>query len=295
MKPKQKGDSLYAIIRLDLRMLALSIIAVLLGAAAVVTASAMSAGEGVEIPIVMYHSVLKDEAYHGKYVISPAEFENDLLYLKKHGYTTILMEDLINYTKGGELPEKPILLTFDDGYYNNYLYAYEIAKQYKCKFVISPIGRYADFYSGTGETNAYYTHATWDQLKEMADSGLVEIQNHSYDMHTTRQGASGAKQRSGESDEAYRERITADINRAQDAFRNHMGTAPSTFTYPFGAVSKTTPGIIKELGFSATLTCRETVSTVTRDPESLYGLGRFLRESGTSSQEFFEKRMKLSP
>lgn len=291
MKAKRKGG-IYALIKMDLRMLALGLSAALIAVAAVITASAMNAGEGVRIPIVMYHSVLKDEARHGKYVISPAEFENDLLYLKKHGYTTILMEDLINYTEGGELPEKPIVLTFDDGYYNNYLYAFAIAKKYRCRFVISPVGRYADQYSESGETNAYYTHATWDQLKEMADSGLVEVQNHSYDMHASRQGA---KQRPGESDSAYRERIAGDIGRAQKAIEDHVGSRPTTFAYPFGAVSRTTPDIVRELGFSATLSCRETVSTVTRDPESLYGLGRFLRESGMSSQEFFEKRMKLSP
>lgn len=293
MEPKRK-DHIYALVKLDLRLLALGLLAVILGAAAVVTASARASGEAVAIPIVMYHSVLKDEAYHGKYVISPAEFENDLLYLKQHGYTTILMEDLINYTKGGSLPEKPILLTFDDGYYNNYLYAFKIAKKYQCKFVLSPIGYYADFYSETGETNAYYTHATWEQLKEMADSGLVEIQNHSYDMHKTKSGAQGAKQRPGESDAAYCARVSADLTRAQTAFQTNLGTSPTTFVYPFGAMSKTTPGLVKELGFSATLICRETISAVTRDPESLYGLGRFLRESGISSQEFFEKRMKLS-
>lgn len=294
MEGRQKGR-VFAIIRLDMRVLAMGLLVVLLGTVVAVTASAMAPKEGVQVPIVMYHSVLKDEKYHGKYVISPAEFENDILYLKEHGYTTILMEDLINYTKGGELPEKPVILTFDDGYYNNYLYAFELAKKYRVKFVISPIGRYTDLYSGTGEANAYYSHATWEQLKEMADSGLVEVQNHSYDMHEERGGALGVKQRPGESDGAYRERLEADVNRAQEAFKTNLGTAPSTFTYPFGAVSKTTPDIIKELGFSATLTCRETVSTVARDPESLYGLGRFLRESGKSSKEFFEKRMKLSP
>lgn len=294
MRAKQRGG-LYALIKMDLRVLVLGISAVLTAAAAVITASAMNAGEGVRVPIVMYHSVLEDESRHGKYVISPAEFENDLLYLKKHGYTTILMEDLINYTKGGELPEKPVLLTFDDGYYNNYLYAFNIAKKYRCKFVISPIGRYADLYSESGEKNAYYSHATWDQLKEMVDSGLVEVQNHSYDLHETRGGVQGVKQRPGEPEASYRERISADITRAQEAVREHLGSYPTTFTYPFGAVSKSTPDIIRELGFSATLGCREAVSTVTRDPGSLYGLGRFLRESGVSSQEFFEKKMKLSP
>ncbi len=294
MKSGQNGR-LYALVRLDLRLLLMGLLTVLLGTAAVITARAMAGAGSVDIPIVMYHSVLKDRAYHGKYVISPAEFENDILYLKEHGYTTILMEDLINYTNGGELPEKPILLTFDDGYYNNYLYAFELAKRYRVKFVISPIGRYADQYSESGETNAYYTHATWEQLREMAGSGLVEVQNHSYDMHRRQGGAQGAEQRPGESDEDYRERLTSDISKAQEAFRENLGKAPSTFTYPFGAMSKSTPGIIKELGFSASLICREKISAVTRDPESLYGLGRFLRESGTSSKEFFEKRMKLSP
>ena len=294
MDTRGKGR-IFALIRLDLRVLALGALTVLLGTLAVVTASAMAAKDGVKIPIVMYHSVLKDEKYHGKYVISPAELENDILYLKKHGYTTILMEDLINYTKGGSLPEKPILLTFDDGYYNNYLYAFPLAKQYRVKFVISPIGRYTDLYSESGEANGSYSHATWEHPREMTDSGLVEVQNHSYDMHEQRSGALGVKQRTGETDSAYKARLTADLGRAQEVFKANLGKAPSTFVYPFGAMSKSTPDIIKEMGFSATLLCREKVSTVTRDPESLYALGRFLRESGISSKEFFENKINLSP
>lgn len=293
MRVDRNKSRLYALVRINLRTLCLSALAFILGAAAIITASAMSSGEQVEIPVVMYHALLKDQAYHGKYVVSPAEFENDLIYLKEHGYTTILMEDLIAYTKGGSLPEKPVLITFDDGYYNNYLYAYAIASQYRCKFVISPIGRYADSYSESGETNAYYTHATWDHLKEMADSGLVEVQNHSYNLHENKSGAQGAKQRPGETDAAYRARISADLTKAQEAIREHVGTAPTTFVYPFGAVSKGTPELVKSLGFSATLSCQEKISTITRDPESLYGLGRFRRESGISSQEFFESRMAV--
>ena len=136
MKNKQKRG-FFVLFKVNLKILAAAM-AIALGTAAFFTVSALEREEGVEVPVVMYHSVLKDEKYHGKYVISPAEFENDLQYLEAHGYTTILIQDLINYTKGGELPEKPVLLTFDDGYYNNYLYAFELAKQYQCKFVISP-------------------------------------------------------------------------------------------------------------------------------------------------------------
>lgn len=289
----RKGGRLFLLFRLNLKALALGFLGLALGAAAVITASAMTAEEPVDIPVVMYHAVLKDEARHGKYVISPAEFENDLLYLKKHGYTTILVEDLLAYTQGGSLPEKPILLTFDDGYYNNYLYAFELAKKYQCKFVISPIARYTDLFSETGETNAYYSHATWDQLKEMSDSGLVEVQNHSYNLHESRGGRLGAGQKKGESDEAYEAVLREDLLLAQEEIQAHLGEKPAAFVYPFGAMSKASPGIVKKLGFQATMTCRERISQVTRDPESLYGIGRFLRESGISSTKFFEEKMGL--
>ena len=79
----KREKRLFLLVRLNLRVLALAAVALALGAAAVVSVRAVE--EPVEIPVVMYHALLKDEAQHGRYVISPAEFENDLLYLKKHG------------------------------------------------------------------------------------------------------------------------------------------------------------------------------------------------------------------
>ena len=85
----------------------------------------MAEDPGVRVPVIMYHAVMDDASRLGKYVISPEELESDFKWLSENGYTAILSEDLINYTENGAaLPEKPILLTFDDGYYNNYLYAY---------------------------------------------------------------------------------------------------------------------------------------------------------------------------
>ena len=108
----------------------------------------MAEDPGVRVPVIMYHAVMDDASRLGKYVISPEELESDFKWLSENGYTAILSEDLINYTENGAaLPEKPILLTFDDGYYNNYLYAYPTAKRYGMKFVLSPIGKYADLYT----------------------------------------------------------------------------------------------------------------------------------------------------
>ena len=232
---------MYALVKINLKVAAAVLVSLALCCAAVITVSAVTSEEGVEIPIVMYHSLLKDEARHGKYVISPAEFENDLQYLKKHGYTTILMSDLIAYTQGKELPEKPVLLTFDDGYYNNYLYAFELAKQYQCKFVISPIGYYADQYTDTPDENAYYSHATWEELQEMAESGLVEVQNHSYNLHKSDGSRLGVKKVSGETETQYESMLSQDLLTAQEKIEQHVGMRPTTFVYPFGAVSKGTP------------------------------------------------------
>ncbi len=293
MEKNRTGRGLYGLVKVNWK----AVFGALLGAAAVFTAlftvSAATVEQGVPLPVVMYHSVLQDEAYHGKYVISPAELESDLLYLKSQGYTTILPEDLLAYAQGKELPEKPVLLTFDDGYYNNYLYAFELAKKHQCKFLIAPIAYYSDFYTQTGEKNGYYTHCTWEHLREMTDSGLVEVGNHSYNLHKGSGSPVGVKKSSGETEEAYRIRLTEDLLRAQEAVEEHVGKRPQVFVYPFGAASKTTPELVKSLGFSVTLTCEEKTSRVTRDPNSFYDLGRYLRPSGMSSQEFFTKRMKL--
>lgn len=262
--------------------------------AAMFTVRSASAAESISLPVVMYHSVLKDESRHGSYVISPAELESDLCWLEEHGYTTVLVEDLIAYTEGGELPEKPVLLTFDDGYYNNYLYAFEIAGRHGAKFVISPIGYYSDAYTETGETNAYYAHCHWENLKEMAESGLVEVQNHSYNLHKSTGGCMGVQQRAGEADSAYHRRLTDDLTRAQQRITEEVGVTPTALAYPFGAVSKGTGDIVRELGFACTLTCTERTSSITRDADSLYNLGRYLRASGESSAHFFEQRLGLT-
>lgn len=290
---KRQRRGFFALVHINLKLVGLGVLGLVLGAGAVMAAAAT--GEGVGIPVVMYHALLKDEARHGRYVISPAEFESDLKYLRDNGYTTILPQDLVAYTKGGQLPEKPVLLTFDDGYYNNYLYAYPLAKEYNSKFLLSPIGHYADLYTDTPDENAYYSHATWPQLREMVESGLVEVGNHSYDLHQSQGNRLGIRKRQGEPEEAYKQLVTEDLLQAQQAIKEGVGLRPITFVYPFGAVSKSTPDIVKGLGFQCTFSCEEHISKVTRDPASLYDLGRFLRKSGVSSQQFFEGAMGLSP
>ena len=129
--------------------------------------------------------------------------------IRDSGYTAVTISDLIAYQEGRkELPQKPIMITFDDGYYNNYSYAFPLLKKYDMKAVISVIGRYTDEYSASMEKmNNNYSQLTWDQIREMMDSGYVEFANHSYDMHsdTTRRGV---KKKYQEATGEYRMAIT---------------------------------------------------------------------------------------
>ena len=249
--------------------------------------------ESATVVILMYHSLLKDPARHGKYVVSPDLFESDLKYLKEHGYSFVGIQELIDFVySGAPLPKKSIVITFDDGYYNNYLYAYPLLEKYDAKMVISVIGKYTDLYDGE-KPNAYYSHVTWDMINEMLASGRVEIGNHTYSMHTNGERR-GSKKIKGETDEHYSKILTEDIGKLQVEMFEHTGTYPSVYTYPFGAISNASFGIIADMGFLASLSCAEKPSTVTRGkPESLRCLGRFLRPTKISSADFFEKKINI--
>lgn len=239
----------------------------------------------VFLPIIMYHSLLKDQKLQNDYTISPALFENDLKYLTGNGYTTITVEDLIDYVyHGKDLPDKCIMLTFDDGYYNNYYYAYPLLKKYKCRAVISPIASMTEKFTQTEDVSVTYGHISDDDIKEMVNSGYVEIQNHSYDMHTLTP-RKGVSQKTNESFENYKNTITDDITKAQSYLENVTGKKPECFVYPFGAESNGTEEIVRELGFVCTLTCTEEPNVITRNKESLFELGRYRRDGKESIEK----------
>lgn len=245
--------------------------------------------DSVEVPILMYHSILRSTNTHGNYIISEAAFESDLKFLKDNGYTTIVMQDLIDYVhRDKKLPEKPVVLTFDDGYSNNFLYAFPLLEKYNMKAVLSIIGYYTDLYTKTPDENPSYSHVTWGNVKKMMDSGLVELQNHSYNLHTTDKGRNGSKKKKGETDAQYRAVLTSDLGKLQDGFKSNIGYTPTTYTYPFGSVSNASFDIVKELGFQASLSCESGMNTVTKDPECLYMMKRYLRTPKKSAESILK-------
>ncbi|MEG2198724.1 MAG: polysaccharide deacetylase family protein [Anaerovorax sp.] len=301
MIPNKKRN-LYGLLAVSLLLLILAVLLCLWMVQAAIdrptkdVAAKNSEGNGIPVPIVMYHGLIKDPSLQNNFFIHPDTFRQDLDYLQANGYTPVFMDELIAYTKGsGALPLKPIVLTFDDGYYNNYLYAFPILKEKNMKATISILGRYTDAFSQVDENNAAYSHITWTQIKEMRNSGLVEIQNHTYNLHTYNQGRKGAMQNKGESLDAYRWVMVADVGSLQKRISEMTGYTPTTFTYPFGYMGENSDLIARELGFSATLGCEEGLNYITKDPYCLYGLKRVLRPLNSSSEEFFNTFSKFTP
>ena len=93
--------------------------------------------EDIRLPVIMYHGLCTKKEKRGRYMIDPDCFEQDLIYLKNNGFQTILVSELVSHFENNTpLPEKPVLLTFDDGYLNNYTIAFPLLKKYNMKAVL---------------------------------------------------------------------------------------------------------------------------------------------------------------
>lgn len=240
----------------------------------------------IQIPIIMYHGITKSGGEESEYFISQSRFENDLKWYKDHGYTSVLPSQLIAYVENGSrLPEKPVLLTFDDGYANNYLYAFPLLEKYQMKAVISLIGVDSDIASDDIYRVPESCNLSWGEVAVMAKSGLVEFGNHTYDLHRIEGGRKGADRKSGESLENYQKLLSEDLALNQAKIEAFTGASPLMFAWPYGAYPQDQSGdkVLADAGIKMSVNSYQRTSTVIRgDRNSLYGLGRYLRTPGFS-------------
>lgn len=265
-------------------------LAVILGAVFVYAAQPSEIPkDGVKVPILMYHSILKNKGSGGTYVISPELLESDLKYLKENGYTTVFVKELSDYVREGkDLPEKPVVVSLDDGYYNNLTYVLPLLQKYDMKASIAVVGKFTDIFSKEDSHNANYSHMTWDDISDMAKSGHIEISNHTYDMHSTK-GRFGCFKNKSESEDDYKKALTEDVGKLQTELMEKSGIKCEVFTYPYGKIYNGSVPVIKDMGFLASLSCYEKMNYITREEDCLYLLGRFNRPSGISTQNFMKK------
>lgn len=184
------------------------------------------------------------------------------------------------------------MITFDDGYESVHEYAFPILKKYEMKAVISIIGKQTDIFSNPDEPrHINYSHVSWDQLREMKESGIFEIENHSYDMHGSGRngGRYGIRIKKGESAEDYKKALTNDIGGLQEKMEKELSEKPLVFAYPFGALCKESKPILKEQGFKLILVCEEKVNHIEKGAELPISVRRYNRASRYSTYEYFKK------
>lgn len=252
---------------------------------------AASIETAADLPVVMYHHITEDESKAGKYVVTVETLESDLRFLSERGYESVSVEQLVKFAKGeGKLPEKPIMLTFDDGFESVGVYAPALLEKYSMTAQVFAVGSIADYYSSIDDHNLAYSYLTWDELAQMSKSGLFEIQNHTDNLHTNTAARNGAKKNKNESPAQYKAMLTADLRLCQRKIKDCTGVEATAFAYPFGSFSAETSAAVRELGFSAVFTCEEKVNKINNaDSEWLFGIGRFNRGNDISSAAFFEK------
>ncbi len=135
----------------------------------------------IKVPILLYHHISDEEFKNGNEIsmISPYDFRLHMTAIKVN-FTPISLRQYVNYincTDGSvTIPDNPIIVTFDDGYTSNYEIAYPILKELEIPATIFVVTDTVGARAEGGKVN--YSHFTWEQAKEMEQSGLIEIQSH---------------------------------------------------------------------------------------------------------------------
>lgn len=181
------------------------------------------------VPILMYHHVMEASAAKAILAtnlnVTPKTFSEQIDYLLGKGYTFLRLDEMVEGIRNGSLPAKPVVLTFDDGYTDFYDYVFPILKEKRIKATLFVISQYAG-----GER-----YAGWGEIKEMSDSGLVLIGDHTLNHHALP---------SLNKDDEFNQIISA-----KQIIEEHINRPVLYFAYPYGGVSKIAEQILKENNF----------------------------------------------
>lgn len=248
----------------------------------VLSPAALSADEiSTQVPILMYHHLSEDVT--NSEMVSPEQFEAQIRALSEAGYTGVSFDELQAYVLRGEpLPEKPVVITFDDGYRSNYTLAYPILQKYGMKATIFAVGVSfgTDHYKDTDY--AITPHFGAAEAAEMTASGLISIQSHTYDMHQWPPYETSSAVREnilplpGESEEAYVQALTEDFTRSRALLEDATGRPVDVLAYPAGQYSTLAQVTLQSLGVHVTLSTNPGVNTVVKGlPQTLYAMLRF--------------------
>ena len=181
------------------------------------------------VPILMYHSVNAVAPPENRLVVSAASFERQMRFLKEHRYNVVSLEaiaELIREKK--KIPDRTLAITFDDGYKDNYTYAFPILKKYSLPATVFII---------VNEVNRLQNdRLNWSQIKEMHDSGLITIGSHCLNPEPLVNIKS-------------EEVLRREIFEAKKILEDKLNSRVNIFSYPGGLFNDKIRGLVIEAGY----------------------------------------------
>lgn len=215
---------------------------------------------GTPVPVLMYHHFMEQGPSQADTVVSAQMFDQQLQALQQGGYNTITPQQLINYVYHERpLPEKPVMITMDDGYTSNLTIAAPILEKYGMTATVFTIG------INVGET--IYPHSgqeldpprfNWDEARPWVENGTIVVQSHTYDMHQRVEygfsGRDGVLPLKGESEEDYRAALVWDFGQAKEELAAGLGVDMHALAFPFGLNSPEAVEELEKMGVKVTFT-----------------------------------------
>ncbi len=277
--------SMFRMLRRSILLLALCLLA---------APAAFAAATREKLTVLSYHEIADPkDALSPDYAVTPTMFVRQMDWLRNNGFHFVTVDDLLADETGRRpLPDKAVLISFDDGYRSMYDHAWPILKAWKIPAVVTVVGRWQDERAEVdfdGRMIARNRLMGWNELREMADSGLVEVGSHSHDLHrgipgnpqgseqpaaTTRRWLGEGK--GYETEPAYRARVEADLAKSSADIRARIGRAPRVIAWPYGRYNRTLREAAVRRGMTVGLTLDDGAN-VAGTP--LWGLRRILVDS----------------
>lgn len=221
--------------------------------------------------VLCYHDVPK-VVEQDLFAVDRQTFVETIEYLRSHDYRVISLDDVIAAHEGRRpLPERAVLLTFDDGYASFYEFVYPVLRQYGYPAVLAIVSSWID----QPPPNVTQRLMTWEQLREVARGGLVEIASHTHDMHrglpSNPQGNEAAAMvtrrydRQGatyEDDRAFQERLRQDLRRSKAILEERLSVPIRAMAWPYGKYNATALAEATQAGFTVAFTLNDRLASV---------------------------------
>ncbi len=220
------------------------------------------------LQVINYHHLANEG--DGTLVITKERFKEHMQALKEAGYNTVSTSEIIAYVETeATLPEQAILITFDDGYLSNYELAYPVLKELSMKATFFAIGVSVGKTQYKNTENPIIPHYNYEQAKEMIDSGLIEVQTHTYDLHQYGPYESDednvrpdVNPLPSDSEEDYFRVLRNDFQMAISALESNLENEVNVLAYPKGEYTDISELVAEEVGLVMTLTTKPADTTL---------------------------------